>query len=207
MIILIFLIVLFSLSVHEFAHGWSALMMGDPTAKEQGRLTLNPLKHIDPFGTILLPLLLLAVSYLSGGHVPVFGYAKPVPVNHHRFRRQKIGLAVVSSAGPLSNLGLAFLSVLFLVFFHPADQWEIVFMHIFNLNWLLAIFNLLPIPPLDGSRIVSGLLPREVAERYNRLAGVGFILIILLLQTRFIDWLYFKSLEWLSFLIQALVRH
>jgi len=168
-------VLIFSIVVHEVAHGYVALKNGDPTARILGRLTLNPIPHIDPIGTILLPLLLL----FSGAGI-LFGWAKPVPVNPLNFRNYRWGEMTVSAAGPLSNLALA---VLFSFLLHlglvnlglmKMALWGV------QINIFLALFNLIPIPPLDGSHILAILLPRDLARLYAYLEPVGFILILVL---------------------------
>ncbi|OGR30555.1 MAG: hypothetical protein A2139_00725 [Desulfobacca sp. RBG_16_60_12] len=171
---LMVVVLLFSVIVHEVAHGYIALMNGDPTARMLGRLTLNPIPHIDPVGTILLPLLL----YLSGA--PVVGMAKPVPVNPLNFRNYRWGEFAVSAAGPVSNLVLA---VVFSVLLRLGiDNPGFVTLAILGvrINIILALFNLIPIPPLDGSHILALLLPRDLARLYSHLQPVGFILILIL---------------------------
>jgi Zn-dependent protease len=171
-------VLLFSVIVHEMAHGYVALRNGDPTAKMMGRLTLNPIPHIDPIGTILLPLLLL----FSGSGI-IFGWAKPVPVNPLNYRHYWWGEASVSAAGPLSNLALA---VLFSLVLHlgPLNLglMKLAYFGV-TINILLALFNLIPIPPLDGSHILALLLPRELARLYAYLEPVGFILLLILFYT------------------------
>jgi len=168
-------VLIFSIVVHEVAHGYVALKNGDPTARILGRLTLNPIPHIDPIGTILLPLLLL----FSGAGI-LFGWAKPVPVNPLNFRNYRWGEMTVSAAGPWSNLALA---VLFSFLLHlglvnlglmKMALWGV------QINIFLALFNLIPIPPLDGSHILAILLPRDLARLYAYLEPVGFILILVL---------------------------
>ena len=171
------LVLLFSVIVHEVAHGYVAGLNGDPTARMLGRITLNPLPHIDPVGTILLPLLL----YLA--HLPVVGMAKPVPVNPLNFRNYRWGEFAVSAAGPLSNLALAVaFSVLLRLGFENPGVLALAQLGI-QINILLALFNLIPIPPLDGSHILAILLPRELARLYSYLQPVGFILILILFYT------------------------
>ncbi len=155
------IILLFSVVIHEVSHGSVAYSLGDPTAKYQGRLTLNPLKHLDMFGSIILPLVLLLAT---AGQGPVFGWAKPVPVNSYNLRDQKWGSMKVALAGPVSNMGLAVVFGLVLrflpenIFFAPLG---IFLLLVVQINILLAVFNLVPIPPLDGSHIFLDLLPSQ----------------------------------------------
>jgi len=167
-----------SLSVHEFAHAWSASRLGDDTARRAGRLTLNPLAHIDPIGTLLLPLL----------GVP-FGWARPVPVNPARFRpgvRASTGMAITAAAGPLSNLLLAVtISTAWALIFRYHPAWmlpgrglrELLLVMIY-LNVNLALFNLLPVPPLDGSRILDGLMPTGLRPAWERLMRLSPFLLL-----------------------------
>ena len=173
---------LFSLSLHESAHGWMAYRMGDDTAVSQGRVTLNPLAHIDPIGTVLFPLI-----QIFGG-VPLLGWAKPTPVGAHNFRRLAQGHVLVAGAGPASNLLLAL--VCFVIMFITVRTG--IATHMYDLSFLLpaigiqmnialAIFNVIPIPPLDGSWIASWGLPRPLGDRYDRIMEPvgGFILLLL----------------------------
>ncbi len=171
-------VLLFSVIVHEVAHGYVALRNGDPTAKMLGRITLNPIPHIDPIGTILLPALLL----MSGAGI-IFGWAKPVPVNPLNFRNYRWGEITVSAAGPLSNLALAVLFSYVLQLGPPNLGLMQMALWGVKINIFLALFNLIPIPPLDGSHIVSTLLPRDLARMYAYLEPVGFILILVLFYT------------------------
>jgi len=171
-------VLLFSVIVHEVAHGYVALRNGDPTAKMLGRITLNPIPHIDPIGTILLPALLL----MSGAGI-IFGWAKPVPVNPMNFRNYRWGEITVSAAGPLSNLALAVVFSYVLQLGPPnLGLMQMALLGV-KINIFLALFNLIPIPPLDGSHIVSTLLPRDLARMYAYLEPVGFILILVLFYT------------------------
>jgi Zn-dependent protease len=171
-------VLLFSVIVHEVAHGYVALINGDPTARIMGRITLNPAPHIDPVGTILLPLLLLMT------HAGIlFGWAKPVPVNPLNYRNFRWGEFAVSAAGPLSNLGLAVLfSVLVRLGLTNPGLMQLAYFGV-SINVFLALFNLIPIPPLDGSHILAILLPRELARLYSYLQPVGFVLILILFYT------------------------
>jgi len=165
------LIVLFlSISLHEFSHGAMAYFLGDPTAKEEGRLTLNPLKHIDPFGTILLPLFLILANFPV-----VFGWAKPVPVNPFYFKNPKSDMAKVALAGPLSNYFVAILFAIFYRFF-GLDYFYLISIY----NFLLGTFNLFPIPPLDGSWFLN-LLPEKFSNLKNFIFQWGALILILFL--------------------------
>ena len=171
-------VLLFSVIVHEVAHGYVALLNGDPTARMLGRITLNPGPHIDPVGTILLPLLLL----LSHSGI-LFGWAKPVPVNPLNYRNYRRGEITVSAAGPLSNLALALVFALLLhLGLGNLGLMKLAYFGV-SINIFLALFNLIPIPPLDGSHILSILLPRDLARLYHYLDPVGFVLILLLFYT------------------------
>jgi len=168
----------FAVIIHEYAHGWIAWKLGDPTAKTAGRLTLNPLVHIDPVGTILLPTILLIT------HSPVvFGWAKPVPVNFHSLNNPKKDMVWVALAGPAANILfailLSFILKLSMLTGNPVALAIINSAIIINL--VLAIFNILPIPPLDGSRVALGILPREIGMQYIKLERYGFLIIFGLL--------------------------
>jgi Zn-dependent protease len=180
-----FVILLFSVIAHELAHGYAAYTLGDPTAKYAGRLTLNPLKHLDPFGSIILPGLLLLAS---GGSGPVLGWAKPVPINPYNLKDQKWGDVKVAIAGPASNIALALIFGLLLRFipaeiFAMAPGMSLMFYYIVQINIMLAMFNLLPIPPLDGSWILFKFLPNsQTFERVRIfLQRYGLMILIFLL--------------------------
>lgn len=181
-LLLLLPILLFSVVVHECAHGWAAEWWGDPTARMLGRLTLNPLPHIDLFGSILVPGLLL----LSGSGI-LFGWAKPVPVTPQNFRDRRWGDITVSLAGPASNIALALgLGAVLAVAGAatggrpPVVLYSICSYGIF-LNFILALFNLLPVPPLDGSHVVANLLPPPAAYAYRSLGAYGLVIVFLLL--------------------------
>lgn len=176
--------VIFAITVHEVAHGWVAKKFGDNTAYYQGRLTLNPIKHIDWLGTIVLPGILLLT-----GSAFIFGWAKPVPVDPRYFKNPRKDMAFVAVAGPLSNLlmaiGWALLTRLGVLLNSEFVSLPLIYTGIagISINLILALINLLPIPPLDGSRIVTGLLPDRLAWQYNRLERYGFLILLLLLMT------------------------
>lgn len=185
--------VLVAITFHELSHGFVANRLGDPTAKMLGRLTLNPFAHIDLFGTIILPFMLLI--FTNGQFV--FGYAKPVPVNPMNFKDPSKGMAITAAAGPLTNLLIAFLSIMLLRFFilplsgvFPGAIASKTLVPIalmleasITINIVLAAFNLMPIPPLDGGRVVVGLLPQRQAVSFSKLEPFGFIIVIILIAT------------------------
>ncbi len=177
-------ILLFSVVIHECAHGIAAERAGDPTARMLGRITLNPLPHIDPIGSILVPVLLILTNSTF-----FFAWAKPVPVNPYNFRNPRKDDIVVSFAGPLSNLILAVVFALLLlvvIVFVPAargpsffrSSYFLLFNYGIFINLILAFFNLIPIPPLDGSHILRNLLPPEAARKYDRIQPYGFIILL-----------------------------
>lgn len=196
-----FLILVYSLIIHECAHAIAAYKLGDPTAHSLGRITLNPIKHIDPVWTIIIPL----ITYFGGGFI--FGGAKPVPINPYNFRNPDKGMMISSLAGPLSNFALAILG--FMAFFLsvkilPLSGFFLYFnMYVFSwlimINILLGIFNLIPIPPLDGSRVLRYLLPWHMKETLDRIEPFGIIIVIVFVMsggTVFISRIL-NGIEWL----------
>ena len=176
--------VIFAITLHEAAHGYVAKHYGDLTAYAQGRVTLNPLRHIDPLGTIIVPLLLIAV----GSHY-IFGWAKPVPVNFANLRRPKRDMLWVAAAGPGANLLMAFLWALVIKLSLAMPESDLAEPMILMgkagilINAILLVLNLLPLPPLDGGRIAVSLLPRRIAYRFSQIEPYGFIILLILLFT------------------------
>lgn len=182
--------IVFAIILHEIMHGVVARMLGDDTAARAGRLTLNPIAHIDPFGTIILPGLLLFA------HAPVFGYAKPVPVDFRRLHPPRAGMIAVAAAGPLTNLTLAAVSAFILrrllavpeaSMSHAAMLMSQVALASCLVNIEIGIFNLLPLLPLDGGRVLAGLLPARLARPFARVERYGFLILLLLLYTKTVD--------------------
>jgi Zn-dependent protease len=180
----------FAIIVHEVMHGVVARALGDDTAARAGRLTLNPLVHIDPFGTVILPALLLFM------HLPVFGYARPVPVDFRRLNPPRLGMILVAAVGPITNFALAILSALGLHAIAPiiaAGDSHPIALPLFLMlrasiviNIVLGVFNLFPLLPLDGGRVVAGLLPDGPRRVFSRLEPYGFLILLLLLYTNYV---------------------
>jgi len=183
--------------VHEVSHGWVALTLGDTTALDAGRLTLNPFKHIDPVGTILLPLMLMMLR------LPAFGWAKPVPVNPLRFKHPKQGMVWVGVAGPIANFILAGVAALFVHALPLGEDslWVQVGTMLVIINLLLGLFNLLPIPPLDGSRVLVGILPAQYARGFLKMERWGFPILVALIYLGFVRKVLFPAVEWMAGLL------
>ena len=185
--------ILIAIVFHELSHGFVANKLGDPTAKMMGRLTLNPIAHIDPIGTILMPLML--IIFTNGQFV--FGYAKPVPINPMNFKNPKRDMAISAAAGPITNLLLAILSIMILKFIVAPLSFLLpenisssvmtplimIFRSSVIINVVLAVFNMIPIPPLDGGRVLIGFLPYKQAVSFSKIEPFGFIIVMLLIFT------------------------
>ena len=175
-------VLFFSIVIHEVAHGSMALHLGDPTAKNAGRLTLNPLKHIDPFGTILLPIITFVITAIAGRGL-IFGMAKPVPVNPFYFKDKKWGNLKVSIVGPAANFLLAFIFGMIIRFFVLPEGMTTLFAIVVFYNLLWGMFNLVPIPPLDGSHILFTFLPDRFMKAKIFMQQHGFLILIIFLFT------------------------
>ncbi len=205
--------ILAAIVFHEVAHGWVAFRLGDPTAARLGRLTLNPISHIDLFGTVILPLLLVIA------HAPfLFGYAKPVPVNFLNLRNPKRDMIWVALAGPATNIILAFVSYLLLKILVSLDlprdgslASTIVIPLIYMLhasariNIVLAVFNTFPIPPLDGGRVLVGLLPEPYSTTVARVEPYGFLIIVVLLMSHLLDAVLFPLVRFVDLFLRLMV--
>ena len=176
---------IFAITLHESAHGWAAGRLGDPTATMLGRVTINPIPHIDPIGTIAVPGALLLMSALTGGGGLLFGWAKPVPINPRYFRNPLKAMTLTAAAGPLSNLlqmifWALLLKALAAVGFYDKFVISVCAAGI-SVNLMLMAFNLIPIPPLDGGRIVRGLLPRQAGMAFDKIEPYGFMILLVLM--------------------------
>lgn len=193
-----------SLGIHEAAHAWAAWRCGDSTAKDMGRMTLDPLRHIDPFMTILLP----AILYFTSGWM--FGGAKPVPVNYHRLRQPARDMMLVALAGPFSNflLALLFMAIAKILAYGLGFGLDTVAVEVLTgtVRWniLIAVFNMLPIPPLDGSRVVNYLLPASMRDGFAVLERFGLILVFILLMTRTLDPIIWPAMDSMVLVVDTL---
>lgn len=198
--------VLFAITVHEAAHGYAAKLLGDTTAKMLGRLSLNPIKHIDPIGTILVPLVLL---FLGGF---IFGWAKPVPVNFNNLRHPRRDMALVAVAGPSSNFMMALLWAMImklgLIVGHYGSAFGVPLRLMgqagIEINLFLMLLNLIPIPPLDGGRVLSGLLPLHWADILDRIEPYGLFILVLLLVSNLLGQIIMPPYQYLSTLIYTI---
>jgi len=199
--------ILLAITLHEVAHGWTALQFGDTTAQSQGRLSLNPLQHVDPVGTVLVP----AMLFFLGGFI--FGWAKPVPVNFGRLHNPKRDMALVALAGPGANLAMALVWGVFMTVGQTASiaglPWlGIPLVHMGTagiiINVIIGVLNMLPIPPLDGSRVLAGLLPNRLALPYMRLEPFGLVILLLLLATGLLGFILRPGIDFVLKLFSAL---
>jgi Zn-dependent protease len=202
--------VIFAITLHEAAHGYVARHFGDMTAYMEGRVSLNPLRHIDPFGTIALPLILLGLTKLFGGGI-IFGWAKPVPVNFANLRHPKRDMLWVAAAGPLSNFAMALIWAV-LVKIGLSMQGNSLSLPLALMgaagvffNIIIMVLNLVPLPPLDGGRILVSLLPQRLARRVARIEPYGFMILILLLVTGVLGTLLWPAIGVLMALVAGLI--
>ncbi|MCD6257597.1 site-2 protease family protein [Candidatus Aerophobetes bacterium] len=201
-LILIFAVVIlfFSVILHEIAHGLMAERHGDSTARIMGRITLNPIPHIDPIGTVLLPGIMILMNIFGGG-IPIFGWAKPVPINPRNLNNPKRDMIWIALAGPATNLGIALLlALLFRVLGGPESLAGVILFYGITINLFLAFFNLIPIPPLDGSRILSGILPERYSYHLSQIEPFGFIILIVLLVGGLFNYMFLALLK-LSYIL------
>ena len=192
--------VLFAITLHEVAHGWVASYFGDETARFSGRLSLNPLKHIDPIGTVVLPLLMLVFANF------IFGWAKPVPVDARNMRNPKRDMGIVALAGPISNLIMALLwgglaRLGFMLADNGSGWWAVPLIYMgeagIMINVMLGVLNLIPLPPLDGGKILESLLPPRLAYQVSLLEPYGFLILLLLLVTNVLTFILIPPVSWL----------
>ena len=197
--------VLFAITLHEVAHGWMARYFGDRTAELLGRLSLNPMRHIDPVGTVLVPGVLLLLG------LPLFGWARPVPVASSGMRKPRLALIMVALAGPAANIFMALLwcGVLAAVVRLPGgatvDHWLVLMAQAgIVINVVLALFNLLPIPPLDGGRVLAGVLPKRIGAAFEKMAPVGMFIVLGLSVLGLFGWLFRPAYRAIGLVIKAL---
>jgi Zn-dependent protease len=204
-VVIIVIPLIIAITLHEAAHGFMAYVCGDSTAKRLGRMTLNPFKHVDWVGTIIIPAVLFMVKAPF-----LFGYAKPVPINPKQFFHYRSNLILVAAAGPLMNVLLAMISWAVYVFIYPEPAYLVTaLLYSIQINLVLAVFNMLPLLPLDGGRILSALLPSPLDHKFMRLERMGMIILLILLalpslteqfgvRINPIGWFIYNGIEWLK---------
>lgn len=197
------IILIFSIILHECAHGLAAERRGDPTARQAGRITLNPIPHLDPIGSIFLPGIMILVSLVTGSGF-IFGWAKPVPINPYNLNDPKRDMIWIGLAGPAANFTVAlFLALLSRLLAIPASLGTVILFYGVTINLILGFFNLIPIPPLDGSRILSGLLPEEYSYKLSRIEPFGFMIILILFMSGLFNFVFTLVLK-LSLLLTGI---
>lgn len=197
--------VIFAITLHEAAHGYAAKYFGDLTAYSQGRVSFNPLVHIDPFGTIVIP----AVLYLATGGAFLFGYAKPVPINFSQLKNPKRDMAWVSLAGPGANFVMAFGWMIFALLLQLANVEEVFFIKMARAgvltNLVMFAFNLFPVPPLDGGRILTSLLPHKLAYKFAQIEPYGFFIVMALVMLHVLQFWLYPVMMLANFVLQLLI--
>jgi len=190
-LIVVLIILIFSIIIHECAHGIVAEHYGDSTARDMGRITLNPIPHIDPIGSLLLPGIMILMSLIGHSSPIIFGWAKPVPINPYNLNDPQKNMMGIGVAGPAANLVLALiLSLISRIMPISSPLVTIILFYGVTINLILAFFNLIPVPPLDGSRILTGLLSEENAYKLSRLEPFGFIIILILIMSGLLNFIF-----------------
>ncbi len=195
-LIFVLVILIFSIIIHECAHGVAAEHYGDSTARDMGRITLNNIPHLDPVGSLLLPGIMILMSLIGHSSPIIFGWAKPVPINPYNLNDPQKNMIWIGIAGPAANLALALvLSLICRIITIPLSLAAIVLFYGVTINLILAFFNLIPVPPLDGSRILTGLLSEEYAYKLSRLEPFGFILILILIMSGLLNFIFAGAMK------------
>ncbi len=195
-LIFVLIILIFSIIIHECAHGVAAEHYGDSTARDMGRITLNPIPHLDPVGSLLLPGIMILMSLIGHSSPIIFGWAKPVPINPYNLNDPQKNMMWIGIAGPAANLALALiLSLICRIITIPLSLAAVVLFYGVTINLILAFFNLIPVPPLDGSRILTGLLSEENAYKLSRLEPFGFIIILILIMSGLLNFVFAGAMK------------